>query len=284
MRSIEDFTPVTYLLKNFYSHSTEIHSESINLERVLSQYPKLICVANHGTAPAPFAAIPAILDQFMKSGGGQRKPLLVMWRGFYKVPLIRRLVQYITQIDHAMKASDFLYKLEHEGFTDLFVMPEGENCIFGDGDHINPFLTPKFIEIAIKLNIPVLVAVHNGTEKMAIPFHLNDRDVHLLRWLPKDIHRRIRLQKMLSYPQFTKHGIEKLTILFQLYKPQLTEEGLSNNKEERYEQISKEAENVRHLMIEMKDILENRKSEYPWRKKGESIRRFSKPVFNYYSS
>ena len=112
MKSISDFTPITHVLKKYYAKTVFVHPDSIDLADTLAANPKLICAVNHGSAPAPFAAVPAILDRYVRAGGGDRNPLIITWRGFYKVPLVRRLISFATQVDHAMKASDFMNKFE----------------------------------------------------------------------------------------------------------------------------------------------------------------------------
>src|SRR5690606_9315074 len=184
MRSIEDFSIANYFLKKYYTNDIEIFENSDDLEAILNTHPKLVIAVNHGSAAAPAPVLAGIVDNFLKHGGASRKPLMIVWRAFYKVPLVRHLVKYISQVNEGLSAKEFLHKFQHEGFTDLFVLPEGENCMLDDNEHVAPFLSPKFIEFAVRANSPVLVVAHEGTEKMSTPFEFADNHMKLLKWLP----------------------------------------------------------------------------------------------------
>ena len=256
MKSIDDYSLITYLLKRFYTKNISVHPNSENLALILAQHPKLICAINHGTSAAPAPAFMGIFDNYLKNGGDRRKPLIIAWRGFYKVPVIKQLIAYFTQASHGMTASEFLEKMKGQGFTDLFVMPEGENCLFGDGDQIVPFLSPKFIELSVLLNIPILVTAHNGTEELCTPVSFSAAQLNRMKWLPRRYLRVLESTQTFGIPHFTKHDIEKVGLYFRLYQPTLKAEDLSETEVDRREQLQKEADKVRAMMISMKQELD----------------------------
>ncbi len=257
MRSIEDFSIANYFLKKYYTSDIEIYKHSDDLETILKQHPKLVLAINHGSAAAPAPVLAGICDNFLKHGGAQRKPLMIVWRTFYKVPLIRHLVKYLSQVDEGLSAKEFLHKFQHEGFTDLFVLPEGENCMLDDNEHIAPFLSPKFIEFAVKANCPVLVVAHEGTEKMSTPIEFEENHMRLFKWLPLPP-RHLNIfsrRKILNYPHFFETNIDRIVLYYKLFIPTLTLEQLSHDAEQLRTQLNAESDKVYQLMSEMKKTL-----------------------------
>lgn len=272
MKSIDDYSLINFLLKRFYTNDIWVHPNSENLAEILAQHRKLICAINHGTSAAPGPAFMGIFDNYLKNGGADRKPLIIAWRGFYKVPVIKRLIAYFTQASHGMKASEFLDKMENQGFTDLFVMPEGENCVFSDGDEIVPFLSPKFIELSIRLKVPILVSAHNGTEKLCTPINLSAVQLNRMKWLPRRHFQILEKTRTIGLPHFTKNEVEKVGLYFRLYQPKLKEAELSEDQTHRREQLQWEADRVRGMMIEMKKELNNCSSDSSSIEKKQKIR------------
>lgn len=255
MRSIEDFSIANYFLKKYYTSDIEIFQKSDDLEDILSAYPKLVIAVNHGSAAAPAPVLAGIIDNFLKHGGADRKPLMIVWRTFYKVPLVRHLVKYISQVNEGLTAKEFLDKFQHEGFTDLFVLPEGELCMLDDNEHIAPFLSPKFIEFAVRSHSPVLVVAHEGTEKMSTPFEFEEKHMTLMRWLPTRHFNILRKRRVLNYPHFFETNIDKIILYYKLFQPELKEEDLSENETQRREQLTAESDKVHQLMSNMKKEL-----------------------------
>lgn len=268
MKTIDDYSLLNYFLKRFYFNQIEVFKNADNLEQILKRYPRLVCAVNHGPAPAPFAVFAGVIDNYLKLGGAERKPLTVAWRGFYEMPLVGRFIRYVTQADKSLTAEEFLQKFEREGFTDLFVMPEGANCMFGDGEQIVSFVSPRFIELAIKINVPVLVITHSGTGPLASVHTLSRREMRLMKYLPSKVYQQVRETGILSLPHFTQGHLDKVQLNFRLYQPSYTEASLSKDTAVRYQQLMREAENVREMMIEMKDEVAGIKTDYPWHYRG----------------
>lgn len=252
MRSIEDFSIANYFLKKYYTSDIEIFPPSDDLENILMTHPKLVIAVNHGSAAAPAPVLAGIIDNFLKHGGADRKPLMIVWRTFYKVPLVRHLVKYISQVNEGLSAKEYLYKFQNEGFTDLFVLPEGELCMLDDNEHIAPFLSPKFIEFAVRAHSPVLVVAHEGTEKMSTPFEFSEKHMNLMRWLPTRHFNILSKRRVLNYPHFFETNIDKITLYYKLFQPELKEHELSKNPEELREQLNRESDKVHQLMSDMK--------------------------------
>lgn len=253
MRSIEDFSVLNYFLKKYYTNDIEIFEASDDLEDILARHPKLVLAINHGSAAAPAPVLAGIVDNFLKHGGANRKPLMIVWRTFYKVPLIRYLVKYISQVEEGLSAQEFLRKFQYEGFTDLFVLPEGENCMLDDNEHIAPFLSPKFVEFAVRVKSPILVVAHEGTEKLSTPFEFDDKHMTLLRWLPTRHFNILKKRKILNYPHFFETNIDRIKLYYKLYQPKLRIEDLiENDNQALREQLIPDSDAVYELMGSMK--------------------------------
>src|SRR3990167_9293390 len=159
MRNVEAFYSVMRFVKKAYVNEVVLHETSENLREIFQRYPQLVVAMNHGPMAGPLAGSIAMMDQYYKNGGGQRNPIIIAWRGFYQIPFVKHVIRYMSQVRTPPNLEGFSKKLTQGGFTDLFVMPEGENCSFGNGLDIEPFLSPRFVELALRVNTPILIAV-----------------------------------------------------------------------------------------------------------------------------
>lgn len=250
MRSIKDFSLMASAMTKALAQKISFSPESEDMKAILAKYPQLVVALNHGPMLGPLASTIVMNKLYMENGGEGRKPLVIMWRLFYKMPVYKYAIQYITQVDRGHNFDEFLEKMQNDGFTDLLVKPEGENCNYGDGLEIQPFLSPRFIEFALRLNTPVLVVVHKGSENWAKTIPVSSRLDGLLSKLPKKSFDRITETRLLSVP-FLIRRLKDLKVSYQLYQPTISVEDLSDNRDERNAQLNIEAENVRSLMQSM---------------------------------
>lgn len=247
MRSVEDFALTNALLKQAYAGKVTLNGAgSEHLKDILAENPRLVVAMNHGPVAGPVAGAIGMLDQYLKNGGEHRKPVIIAWRGFYSIPVIKYGIQYLSQVRKPLNLNGYVAKLTEQGFTDVFVMPEGENCSFGNGLDIQPFLSPKFIELALKADAPILIAVHLGSEQWSSIYPLSKKLDPLFKRLPKKTFERIAETRQLNlFPLWLKK-IPELKLSFKLYKPEITLEDL--NAENRYELLQRESDKVRALM------------------------------------
>lgn len=253
MRSFDDFSLTIALLKRAYAPKVRCHPESDNLQQILRDNPKLVVAMNHGPPAGPLAATIAVMDQYNKNGGDERKPVVIAWRGLYAVPVLRQAMRYITQIRRPPNFDGFVKKLTEEGFTDLFVMPEGENCTFGNGLDLEPFLSPRFIELALRANVPILLAAHVGSEHWSNILPLPDLLDFFYRKFPARIYEKIRSERKVNLPPWRIRKIPAIGVYFGLYHPQLTLAAL--NSPDGKAALEAEAEHVRQRLQQMIDQL-----------------------------
>ncbi len=86
---------------------------------------------------------------------------------------MKYLIKYISQVDGALSAAEFLHKFQYEGFTDLFVLPEGKNCMLGDNDEITPFPEPEVYRVFCARAGSSVSCRPRRNRKNATPYKLN---------------------------------------------------------------------------------------------------------------
>jgi hypothetical protein len=254
MRSVRDFALTAGVMTKALAKKISFSPDSDDMSEILARYPQLIVALNHGPMLGPLASTIVLNKLYMENGGGDRKPIVIMWRMFYQIPLYKYAFQYISQVDRGLNFGEFLCKMKEEGFTDLYVKPEGENCNYGDGVEIQPFLSPRFVEFALELNSPILVVVHKGSEQWAKTVPVSDRFDVLLKRLPKKSYDRIVESRLLSIPFLVKR-LPELKVKYKLYQPQIAASNLKGDIAQRNALLESEAKNVRILMQEMMDEL-----------------------------
>lgn len=251
MRTVENYQTTKTILKKLYIKKVSLANCSEDLGEILEHHPKLIIALNHGPMMGALAGLVGLVDSMSAANGGQRIPFGITWRKFYELPVTKQILSFLTQIDHGVGFDEACQLLQEKNFSDCVIMPEGELCNFGDGLEVLPFLSPRFIELAIVNRCPVLIGVHQGSEKWAWPIKLDVRLRPLFRWLPVHMKESIERSRTLSIPKPLKRKIDCLYMSFALFQPSYTLETLSQNPEERARQLQQEAEKVREKMKQM---------------------------------
>jgi len=254
MRSVKDFSLLAGAMTKALAKRISFSIDSDDMSAILSEHPKLIVALNHGPMLGPLASTITLNKLYMENGGKNRKPIAIMWRFFYQIPLYKYAIQYVTQVDRGLNFDEFLAKMENEGFTDLFVKPEGENCNYGDGLEIQPFLSPRFIEFSLRLNTPILVLVHQGSENWAKTLPVSSHLDPIFKKLPKKSYDRIKETRLLSIPFLVKR-LKELKVMYKLYQPKISADDLNVDIETQKALLKKESDNVRTLMQSMIDQL-----------------------------
>jgi len=251
MKTVDEFSLTTAMLKKLYINQIIISEKSQDLSRILKAHPKLVVALNHGPMAGAFAGLIGIADMFQKSGGSARRPFGITWRTFYQLPISKQIFSYLTQVDRGLNFDEANQLLSNSAFTDCFIMPEGELCNFGNGLDVQPFLSPRFIELAIRNKAPVLIVAHQGSEKWAWPVAVNDQYKSLFNWLPRNMRHSFKKSGIISIPKPLRRKLNQLYMSFYLYQPDIAEAQLAEDKAERVNQLQKEAQKVREQMQKM---------------------------------
>jgi len=261
MKSIDQFRLPTAVLKRLYLNKIIVSEKSQDLGRIIKKHPKLVIALNHGPMAGALAGLIGVTEMFLKHGGATRRPFGITWRGFYDFPISKQVLAYLTQVDKGVNFDEASHLLTNTEFTDCFIMPEGELCNVGNGLNIQAFLSPRFIELAIRSQTPVLIVAHQGSEDWAWPVPVHDKLKPLLKWLPKNIKDSFDDSGIISIPKPFRKKLDKLYMSFHLYRPKLDAADLASDMNERMIQLNIEAEKVRKKMQKMVNQLSLERAE-----------------------
>jgi len=257
MKTVDEFGLAIAFLKKLYINKIVVSEKSQDLAKILKKHPKLIVALNHGPMAGALTGLIGTTDMFQKYGGSERVPFGLTWRTFYQLPITKQVMTYLTQVDRGLNFDDASRLLSESKFTDCFIMPEGELCNFGNGIDLQPFLSPRFIELAIRNNAPILVVVHQGAENWAWPITIKDKYKPLLNWLPQNMKDSFEKSSVISIPKPFKRKLNNVYMSFYLYQPKLNESDLKEDMEQRSEQLTVESNKVRGKMQTMIKQLQN---------------------------
>lgn len=258
IKTTKDYLPVAQRLLGCFVDDIQMESNP-PLKDILASEPKLIGVYNHGPALSPLVYCFSMIKNYCDNGGENRSTIAIFHKYLYQVPFINKSIKELSQLEHAVSFKEFTDIFSTQPFNDVCIMPEGDNCMCGDGVEIQPFRSPRFIEMSVRSGAPVLICVQLGAEQWAKTVELSPRALSLLGLLPLSFRSHLRKTKLLSLPQYP-HRIPTLHIRYALYTPTLTIDELHKDKELRNEQLWKEADIVRSKMQSMVDEIKSRPS------------------------
>lgn len=220
----------------------------------LMKEPRLMVVLNHGTPLSWVPPICLLTEEACAAGGDDRISRGIIDRFFYSNPITQPIAEYVTQSKHPQSFEELLEQFRSVERTDLVVFPEGAMTFFGDVHEIQPFRSPRFIEIAVRAGAPLLVAVHRGTEDWNLRLPLPLELVQTVSMFSKFFGSRLRQDAQINLPvRLRKVPVFRMRV--QRYDPELRAEALSADPAERRAQLQAEADRLRARMQEMFDSL-----------------------------
>lgn len=164
LRKLSDYEIVASKVLSWVAKDTRFKSRP-SLDRIFSEHPRLVVVFSH-SSPLSWIPAPCLLTAHAAArGGGYRRPIAVMDRFFYSVPILKQLATYISQSSKPLSFRELIRHFENLKTADLVVFPEGSNCFFGEPSELQPFRSLRFIEIAVRTKTPMLLCVHRGSEE-----------------------------------------------------------------------------------------------------------------------
>lgn len=246
MRKLIEFEPYLTTLLSLVAPNTTLTSQP-PLSEIFEKNKKLVVVINHA---APLSWVPAVsllTKEACKSGGGDRLPRGIIDQFFYQFKPLRPVAKYVTQSDEYLNFDQLIEHFHKAEQADLVIFPEGSNCFFGPSDEIQKFRSPRFIEIAVRAEVPVLVVTHAGSEIWGQVFKFPPTFSAIIPFLPPWAQKGIASQGLVTMPTFPV-PLDDFRMDCELYIPKLKESDLSEDKHERRAQLEKEAEHVRTIM------------------------------------
>jgi len=225
------------------------------LQHALREIPRVVVIANHGPPHVPLVGMCAVGRCMNELGHGDRRPLSIAFRAFYRVPGIRQFFARLTQLPEPLPFEGILQHFETQGFTDLCVIPEGQNCVFGHPGDIRQFTSPRFVEMAARLDVPILVAVGVGMEPWAREVPLPDLSSvePAVRWVSPSLADSLHVERSLCLPvSFEK--VPELRYGFELHRAGLRPADLlALDARARRAAVSREAARLHAAMERLRD-------------------------------
>lgn len=228
-----------------------VDPEGADLREVFAAHPQLVLAFNHGPSAGPILVVAGYLRAIEQAGAGERRHFGVTWKALYDLPVIKHLARFITQMEEVLDTAGYVALLRDGVYNDFMVAPEGDHCMFGNGFDIQPFVSPGFVEIAVRAEVPILVATHQGSEAWSAELPLGQDVVTSVgRWLPERWRKQLDRTGLLSVPLVPLAPIEAFKMRYDLYHPVVRIEQLdaAQTKAERLELLTPDAEAVRALM------------------------------------
>ncbi|MBX2994355.1 MAG: hypothetical protein KF681_06025 [Bdellovibrionaceae bacterium] len=252
MRTLKDFDPFLKALHQSICESSQLETD-LPLEQIMKQ-PRLMVALNHATPISWVPAISLLAPAAAEAGGDDRIAMGVVDKFFYSNPLTKPVAEYVTQSDRPLGFEELLKHFLGSERRDLVIFPEGARTFFGDLTQIQPFRSPRFIELAIRAQAPILLAVHRGSETWNLELALPREWGAFLMPFSRFFGQGLMEAGSLNLPILLKK-IPHFHMKLHLYTPALYESDLSGSEAERRSQLQAEAENIRALMQEMYDSL-----------------------------
>lgn len=258
MRRLQDYQPLfSALLRTV---CIEHHFEDRDRMADVLRNPRLVVAVNHSTPLSWIPPICLLTEKACENGGGDRIPRGIVEKLLFMVPGLRILAEYLSQSDRPQSFDEILRDFSASERTDLVVFPEGAGALFGDLKSIQPFRSPRFVELAIRAQAPILLVAHRGTEFWNTLFPVPKDITPYISMVSSFFGKRMGEEQYLNLPLNLKR-IPRFSMITKLYLPALYESDLSGDPRERRRQIEAEAENIRLVMQEMFDELGARHAE-----------------------
>lgn len=254
-KRLKDYLPLLEQVRQRVIKEHRFDSQDI-LSKIYRRDDKVVTVMNHSTPLSWLPAVSLLATLISDKCGGDaslRLPVGVMDRFFFNVPLLKQLAEYLTQFETIPSFDEIIKKFE-SGYTDVAIFPEGSNCFFGEGEQIQNFRSPRFIELALKLQAKVCLAVHRGSEDWAHAMQFEDHNFPLKAYLPGWLNEKLNQNGVLMLPMLPKK-VDCFRMTCELYEFDLKASDLSPYQDERMQQLWIESDKVRLRMQEMFDSL-----------------------------
>lgn len=250
IRSYRDYLPIADIVLDWLVGDLRVVVGQEALEAAALDEERLMIAANHGPPHTPLVGMCAMARLMADIGRSDRTPLAVTFRAIYKVPVLRDLFAYLTQLPGPFGFDAIVDHFEERGFSDLCLAPEGQNCLFGDPGEIREFTSPRFVELAMELDAPILVAVGVGMEAWALEVPMPDLSAFepLVRLVSGSLADTLAKEQTLCMPS-SLEKIPELRFGFELHRPELTIEELRElSSIDRRAAVREEAARLREVM------------------------------------
>lgn len=225
------------------------------LEKLLAANTRLIHVVSHGPMLGPWPVGAWMAQHIADSGGGERRPFAEAHRLLFNVPFVGDFISRTFNTEGPFRFEGVLQRLIEGELTDYIVLPEGDNCNFDDQDYLRDFRSHRYLELAIRAQVPLLLTVHRGTEAWSTAVRMDEFSMRALHLLAPILYHRLAQHRIFNFPALPT-PIPHLRIASKLYTPKLTAAALPDDPTEVKALVREESHHVRGIMNDMLHALD----------------------------
>lgn len=228
----------------------------------LTSGKKTLLVISHGPPFGPILYLSAMIPYFDDNGCGDISFSIIPHPILHRLPVTFNACSLPAGFKRRYSVVDYVSAFKDDNLDALVVAPEGEYCLYGNGIDIQPFRSPRSIEIALKADCEIVLSVASGFESW-------QKNIDI-----KSPFRRL-LVKTLGFPpprlfivdeehfekaetfsmQLPPRRIKDFYVYSKFYKPLLKADDLSDDEDIKIKQLWTEAERMREEMQKMADEL-----------------------------
>ena len=258
LRQVDEFMRPIF---NWFIENYSFYTEPA-FEEIFEHNPRLIHIMNHGPVLGPWPVVSLFARLADDIGYGDRIPFAVAHRIFFAMPGIRDMMAQYLNARQPYSFQQVMDNFAAGSFTDFMVLPEGDNCNYGNMDRMRDFRSHRYIELAIELDTNILITVHRGTEQWSTGVRLDDFAMKAMHTLMPMLYHRIEKHRIVLLPSIPA-PIPQLDVYAKLYTPKLNKADLADDKMIRRRQIVTESLEVKRLMNNMLTELDASVGESP---------------------
>lgn len=227
-------------------------------ETYFSSETRALIIANHGPIIGPVVWVMALFPRIVDLGYGHMTYSAIAHPIIRNVPLFARMVGFRERQGKRLRTADYIELFRSGRLNILSVAPEGEYSLYGNGVEIQPFRSPRSLEIALEADCRIILVVGKGFERWQRNLSIEQRwRKRLFQWLALKVPFLEKLDDgaLKDARQLSISGIfgrlPDFHVASEIYKPELTGEMLARDRESRDEQLWREADRVRLAMVRM---------------------------------
>jgi hypothetical protein len=247
MRKLESYSEFLNSVLKTLCQKT-LFSSNPSLKEIVKEN-RMVVVVNHATPLSWIPAMCLLATKVAKAGGGDRVPMGIVDKWFYSNPLTTMIAVYLTQSEKFLNFDQLILKFKKTKKVDLVVFPEGAHSFFEMNQSIKTFRSSRFIELAIKTDSPILLAVHKGSETWSKTFPVPAQIGALIMAFSEFFGKKILEHGSIGVPWIDKMDEFKMHVEF--YNLSLKQKDLKDDLEERKAQLKLEAEKIKIKMQEI---------------------------------
>ena len=227
-------------------------------EEYFKAEPRAMIVANHGPILGPLVWVTALFPRIVDLGYGHLTYSAIAHPIIRNIPIFARIVGFEKRQGDRLRTADYIEMFEDGRLNILSVAPEGEYSLYGNGVDIQPFRSPRSLEIALRADCRIILMVGKGFERW-------QRGVSIEEGWKKRLVKRLAVKvpfldkldeaTLARAAQISVSGIfgriPDFYVASEVYEPELTAAMLAQDRASRDEQLWAEAKRMRLQMVRM---------------------------------